>query len=265
MSNQPDKKETDDPRKETTSSETAAVVESLKNMGSAGLFGLLTMIIPPVGLFFLITYAKRTRPWIESLGLAGPVVVAVLMMLLAGFAIMPTQAFSVVIGVLFGPAFGLPLAALVAVSGAVGAAMIAYGWVYLVAEKKVMREIEAHPKARIIHHALVARGFFRTLGIVTLLRIPPNLPFATTSFVMASLRISFPAYTLGTLFGMAPRLIVATWIGYTLGDLDKVKDNPYRFWFLAISLVFSIIIVLLLSRWSKAALSKYEQDPQPAS
>ncbi|MCK4873495.1 MAG: TVP38/TMEM64 family protein [Phycisphaerales bacterium] len=230
----------------------------VKNLGAAGVFGVLTIILPLIGIGFMIAFMKKIQPWIESLGTAGAVVFSLMMMGLAGFAIMPTQALSIVVGIFFGATIGIPAASTVAVSGAVGAAIIAYGWVWIVAEKKVMEQIEVHPKARIVHHALVDRGFVGTLGVITLLRFPPNLPFALSNFVMASMRVNFPAYVLGTLVGMAPRLVICVWIGTMLGSLDQARENPYRFWFLAVTIVFAIAIFMVLSRWAKAALAKYE-------
>jgi uncharacterized membrane protein YdjX (TVP38/TMEM64 family) len=241
---------------------------SFRNMGFAGWLGLATMIIPPIGIGLLIRYTERVQPWIEGLGATGPVVVALLMMLIAGFALAPTQVSSVVVGVLFGASFGLVVASAVAIAGSVGAALVAYGWTWLLAEKKVMNEVEAHPKARIIHRALVGQSFGKQFGLITLLRIPPNLPFATSSFVMASLRVNVIAYALGTLIGMTPRLIVSVWIGSTLGSIGEAKSNPLKFWFLAVSLVFAIVIVLILGRWAKSALAKYDDaavQPPPAS
>ncbi len=260
--------QTTEPQPDTTNADAAATspevapepgtLEIIKNLGPAGVFGVLTIVIPPIGLAFMVYFMGKIQPWIESLGLWGPVAFAVIMMLMAGFSLMPTQAYSVFAGLLIGKAFGLGIGAIVAISGAVGAAMLMYGWVTLVARDKVMKQVETHRKARIIHHALVDRSFWEALGIVTLLRFPPSMPFALSGFVMASMRINFIAYSLGTLLGMAPRLTVCVWIGMTLGSLEEGKSNPYSFWFKIITVVMSVAIVLLLNHLAKKALAKYD-------
>ncbi|MFG0251624.1 MAG: TVP38/TMEM64 family protein, partial [Phycisphaerales bacterium JB038] len=228
-------------------SQDPSAVEIIKNLGPAGGFGVLTIIIPPIGLAFMVVFMEKIQPWIESLGVWGPLAFAGVMILMAGFSLMPTQVYSVFAGLLIGKAFGLLVGSLTAVGGAVGAAMLMYGWVTLVARDKVMKQIETHRKARIIHHALVDRGFWEELGIITLLRFPPSMPFALSGFVMTSMRVSFIAYSLGTLLGMAPRLIVCVGIGMTLGSLEEAKHNPYKFWFLIVTLVLAVGIVLLLN------------------
>ncbi len=260
--------QTTEPQPETSDAATAeiapedapepGVLEIIKNLGPAGVFGVLTIVIPPIGLAFMVYFMGKIQPWIESLGLWGPLAFAVIMMLMAGFSLMPTQVYSVFAGLLIGKTFGLGIGALTAVGGAVGAAMLMYGWVTLVARDRVMQQIETHRKARIIHHALVDRSFWEALGIVTLLRFPPSMPFALSGFVMTSMRINFIAYSLGTLFGMAPRLTVCVWIGMTLGSLEEAKHNPYRFWFMIVTLVLSVAIVLLLNHLAKKALAKYD-------
>lgn len=231
-----------------------------KGLGPAGFFGLLTIFLPPIGLLFMVAFMGRLQPWIEALGIWGPLAFAGFMIIMAGLSIMPTQVFSVFAGLLIGQTFGLLTGSMVAIGGAVGAAMLMYVWVSFVAKERVMRQVETHRKARIIHRALVDRGFLESLGIVTLLRFPPNMPFALSNFVMASMKVNFPAYCLGTLIGMSPRLAICVQIGMTLGSLDEATKNPYGFWFMVVTVALALIIVMILSHLAKKALAKYDPE-----
>jgi len=123
----------------------------------------------------------------------------------AGIGFLPTYGQSILGGWVFGLAAGFPGAML----GFVGGSMIGYGIAQRVSKRKVEELIEKNPKSKAVREALLGHGFWRTVGIVTLIRIPPNSPFALTNLMLASAGVGFLPYVLGTAIGMAPRTLLA--------------------------------------------------------
>jgi uncharacterized membrane protein YdjX (TVP38/TMEM64 family) len=138
----------------------------------------------------------------RPLGLALYTVVFVLG---AGLGFLPTYAQSILGGWVFGVGLGLPAALL----GFTGGGLLGYRVARRVSRDRVLALIETNPKARAIRDALVGRSPWRTVLIVTLLRLPPNSPFALTNLVMATTGVPLPAFLAGTFLGMLPRTAVA--------------------------------------------------------
>ena len=98
-------------------------------------------------------------------------------------------------------------------------------------------------------------------GRVTLLRLPPNSPFATTNFLMAATRVPLAAYLLGTLAGMAPRTAAVVYFGSGLSQLDL--KNHASLASLAVSLVLTIIVIAVIGRLANQALAKVTAAAAP--
>ncbi len=177
----------------------------LKRLGPAGLLGILWACVPGIAGFYLLAKLGTVSEWLHDQGTIGLGVYIGVFILTAGLGLLPTYAQAVVGGWVFGCALGIP-AALV---GFTGASILGYAVARLVSRDRVEEVIEENPKAQAIRAALVGRGFLRTLGIITLLRVPPNSPFAITNLVLASSGVRLTAYIPATLIGMAPRTAVA--------------------------------------------------------
>ncbi|MEM1424064.1 MAG: hypothetical protein AAGH64_08680, partial [Planctomycetota bacterium] len=91
-----------------------------------------------------------------------------------GSMILPTYAVSFVAGVFF----GLPGGVAVALTGATCGALLGYGWGCLLARGRVMSVIERHEKASVIRRAIIDRTLLQEVGMVALIRLPVNSPFA---------------------------------------------------------------------------------------
>jgi uncharacterized membrane protein YdjX (TVP38/TMEM64 family) len=176
-----------------------------RTLGPPGLLGLAWAAAPAVCGTLLLASLGPLSQWLLYHRPIGLGVFTALFVLGAGLGFLPTYAQSILGGWVFGVAAGLP-AALV---GFAGGGLLGYTIARRVSRDRVEALIERNPRARAIREALIGRGPWRTLLVVTLLRLPPNSPFALTNLVMAATGVPLPAFLVGTVLGMLPRTAVA--------------------------------------------------------
>lgn len=188
------------------SPETMRIPSSLaRTLGPTGLLGFAWTAAPAVCGTLLLASLAPVSEWLLYHRPVGLALYTVVFVLGAGLGFLPTYAQSILGGWVFGVALGLPAALL----GFTGGGWLGYATARRVSRDRVEALIERKPKARAIRDAFVGRGPFRTLLVVTLLRLPPNSPFALTNLVMATTGVPLPAFLGGTLLGMLPRTAVA--------------------------------------------------------
>jgi uncharacterized membrane protein YdjX (TVP38/TMEM64 family) len=164
----------------------------------------------PLGFSVLLfAYLGEVSEWLRGHGAAGATVGAAAFAVAAGTGILPTYAQAVLMGWVFGTATG----AGVSVAGYVGGAVIGWSFSRLVAGDAVRRAIDGHPRWGVVRSALVDASPLRTMGLVALLRFPPNSPFAFTNLVLAATGVRFVPMIAGSVVGMLPRTVFACWIG----------------------------------------------------
>ena len=191
-----------------------------KGLGPTAILAILWTASPGLLGFVLLANIGPIRDSIDKFDpLTGWLMYILIFMLSAGVGFLPTYGQSVLGGWVFGFAKGFPGA----MCGFVGGSMIGYAIAGRVSKHKVEQMIKANPKASAVRDALVGHGFWRTVGIVTLLRLPPNSPFALSNLAMASAGVSFLPYVIGTALGMAPRTAVAVFIA-ALARREGAKD-----------------------------------------
>ena len=238
-----------------------------RKLGPAGWLGVFAAVMPAIGGIVLIGSYEVVSPWLQSHELSGVGLYVIAFILLAGFALLPTYAQAGLGGWAFGFFMGLPAALL----GFFGASLIGYELGKRASGDRVMTLLDQHSKWRAVRDALVGEelGFFKTLGMVTLIRLPPNSPFAITNIVLSSVRVPRVPYALGTLFGMAPRtgvvVFLAAQIQGSAFDKDAVS-KPWWYWVAAIGSSLLMIIVLYVvgsravARVGKSGNSSSETD-----
>lgn len=229
----------------------------IKALGPAGVLAVLWLIAPAALGFTLLAYLGPVSDWLLSTGAAAPLLFALIFAVTSGLGLLPTYAQAVLGGWVFGIAIGLP-AALV---GFIGGSLIGWCIARLVSRRRVEDAIERHAQSRVIRTALVGHGFWRTMGIVTLIRIPPNSPFALTNLAMAACGVRLPAYTIGTALGMTPRTAVIIAIaaaGSASGakDLQEFIGDGPGFWVFAGGIVAMIVVFAVIASIAKKALAK---------
>ena len=88
--------------------------------------------------------------------------------------------------------------------------------------------------------------------VVTLVRIPPNSPFALSNGAMAAARVPIGAYLVGTLVGLAPRTAVAVRAGSHLSTLDFSRRDALGS--AAVTIVVSMLVLGILGWFARRAL-----------
>ena len=193
---------------------------------------------------------------INAVGIAlAALIIALLFALFTGSALLPTYALSFASGVFFGPVWG----SLVAMFGVTFGALVGYAWGSVLARKRVMRVVEANPRVKLIRSAIVDRSLKDELVAVTLIRIPPNSPFALTNLIMSSLHVRLMPYFVGTLIGIAPRTLIAVFLGVGIGEIAEAKSAGGRLRIgisVAVGLAVFYFIYRLFSRWVKERLAQ---------
>ncbi len=223
-------------------------------VGPAALLGLAWTSMPAVlGIMLLANIAPisdllHTNKTVGWFGYVAVFIVS------AGVGFLPTYGQSILGGWVFGFAAGFPGAML----GFVGGSIIGYAIAHRVSRHKVEDLLESNERSRAVRDALIGHGFWRTLGIVTLIRVPPNSPFALTNLVMASAGVKMLPYTLGTLIGMAPRTGIAVAFaaaGRATGARDIqefIEEQPW--WVVPAGVVVFVVVLGVIGLIANKAL-----------
>jgi uncharacterized membrane protein YdjX (TVP38/TMEM64 family) len=169
--------------------------------------GILWSTLPGiVGIMLLV----QLQPVSESLRGRGPEGIALFTLLAAlcsGVGILPTFSQAILGGWVFGFAWGAPAA----LAGFAGGALVGRAISLMVAGSAIAEMIDAKPRSRVIRDALVNADQRKTLLYVTLLRLPPNSPFAFMNLALTGSGVRMVPYIIGTVIGLAPRTLVAAW------------------------------------------------------
>lgn len=234
--------------------EKESVSAIIKRLGPAAWLGIAWTIMPAVaGITLLVKMGTATR-WLvgtaEEPGLSRPAGLAVyitIFIVTAGLGVLPTVSQAILAGFAFGIVWGFP-AALV---GFAGASMIGYFVAGRVARKKVENEIQNHPKAAIIRDAFLRHGKMRALLILTLIRVPPNSPFALTNYAMSVSGVKLVPFMIATIVGMAPRTFAAVWIGAQVDSWDEVQKPK---WLIIGGIILAVVILIGLGQIANKAV-----------
>jgi uncharacterized membrane protein YdjX (TVP38/TMEM64 family) len=235
------------------SSGSAETADLARRLGPAGILGIVWTFLPAVCGTTLLVYADTVGAWLRAHEANGPVIYAGGFIVLSGLGILPTYASAILGGWAFGFAVGFPAA----LAGFVGGSLLGYGIARKASGDRVKRIIAEKPTWRAVHDALVGGSYAKTLGIITLLRVPPNSPFALTNLVLASVKVPLSAYVVGTLVGMAPRTAVVLYIATLFRDMsakEAAKQTPW--WYYAIMIGASLVVLLVIGMIAKAALAR---------
>jgi uncharacterized membrane protein YdjX (TVP38/TMEM64 family) len=175
----------------------------------------------------------------------------------AGCGLLPTYSQAI----LAGYAFGVPIGFAAAWIGFGGASMVGFLIARSFARRRVEREIERNLKARAVRDALLGSGFWRALLIVTLVRMPPNSPFALMNLVLTASGVKKRIFLIGTLVGMAPRTFAAVLIGSQITDWSDVEKPR---WMIIGGIVLTLAVLGVIGTIANNALKRLT-GPRPES
>lgn len=240
--------------------ETGATGALMQRLGPAGPMALVATLMPGVGGFALLWYISPVGVWIQDQQGLGYVIYIVCFAIFSGLALLPTWVQAALGGWAYGFGGGYPAA----LAGFIGGSVVAYATAGRVSGDRVVKVIDENPKWRAIREALVGGGFWKTLGLVTLVRIPFNSPFALMNLLMATTGVRKLPYFLGTVIGMAPRTAVYVWVAAGIQELSKegVKDAKPGWWIWA-GLAGTLVVVFVISHIANKAVARVAGIPQP--
>jgi uncharacterized membrane protein YdjX (TVP38/TMEM64 family) len=210
------------------------------------------MVMPPVSGMVLLGTLHEVGPWLRTHGELGLVAYVVGFTVLGGLALLPTYAQSM----LGGWAFGVPTGTVAALVGFVGAALVSYGLSRRVSGDRLARLLAQQTRWNAVYEALVRSGFWKAVLIITLLRLPPNAPFAASNVAMSALNVPVVPFGLGTLLGLAPRTSAVVLLGASLSQLDY-SSRPAVGWFIG-GLVLTVVALGALGLIANRALRAVE-------
>ncbi len=227
----------------------------IRRAGPASALALGALILPPLGSVVLFTYMNTIGTWLRGHEDIGLVMYAAGFAILSGLALLPTYASAILGGWAFGFALGFPAA----LAGFLGGALIGYTICRSVSQDRVEKIIAEKPTWKAVRDALVGGGFWRTLGIVALVRVPPNSPFALTNLVMASVKVPPLPFALGTLIGMAPRTGLVLFLAVQLRDglaaADAAKQGQ-PWWVYAVGIAVTLVVLVVIATIAKHAIAR---------
>jgi uncharacterized membrane protein YdjX (TVP38/TMEM64 family) len=198
----------------------------VRRLGAAGPLAIIAAALPAIGFVTLLSTLRIVGPWLKAQNGLGLALYVLVFAVCSGLAIFPTNAQSILGGWAFGFAVGFPAA----MGGVLGGGLIGYTVARRATGDRVVRLIAEQPKWKAVHDALLGGRFWKTLLVITLVRLPPNSPFAITNLVLAATRAPLAAYTLGTLLGLAPRTAAAVFLAARFKELSFAEAQPIWMW-----------------------------------
>lgn len=233
--------------------------EVLRRLGPVGILAGVWGVLPGImGIVLIVRYLDDVSAWLQARGPFGVVIFIGGFMISAGFGLLPTYAQAVLAGWVFGAALGIPAA----LAGFTGAALIGFVIARTVSGERVERLVADHPRASVVRSALIGRGFLPTLGIVSLVRLPPNSPFSFTNLLLAGTGVPLAPYIAGTVIGMTPRtaivaaLAAAAAASGSADIVDFLAEKRNRWMFVG-GLVATVIMLAVIGRIANRALERF--------
>ena len=235
--------------------------EEKRDLVGVGILAGAWALVPAGIGFLLLAYLGEVSDFytgvIESQGLWIAVALyAIVFGLTAGSGLLPTYAQAI----LGGWAFGMVAGTVGAMIGILVGTALGHQVARLISGPRVEAIIERRPQVVAIRDALVDAGLVRSAGIVALLRLSPNSPFALTNLILGGVKTSLIATLLGTGVGMLPRTAIAVGIATAAaadGSRDLVEVVKERGPVVTVvGLLVLVISIAVIAAIGKAALRR---------
>jgi uncharacterized membrane protein YdjX (TVP38/TMEM64 family) len=208
-------------------------------------------ILPMLGALVLYGTLTLTGPWLRDQ--PGSIYLFIFgFILLAGLAIIPTNALMILAGFAYQWLWG----GLAAWCGFAGAALVGFVIGRLFTGERATTLIASNPRWQAVYQVLIGAGASRALVLVTLLRLSQS-PFSLTNFVLAAVRTPWLVYLAGTLIGVFPRVAIGGYVGSHLAVLDFSKGSNIVL--MVVGIVFTIIVFGVIATLASRALERVTQ------
>ena len=223
------------------------VQKVFRRLGPAGPLAVIAASMPIIAGFAVLGSLPWVGGWLKvHPGLGGLLYVSCYAVF-GGLGFLPTYAYSALGGYSFGFGKGLALA----LASYTAASVIAYVVARRASGGRVLEMIGEHPRWQAVYEALLGSGLGKTLLIVTLLRLPPNSPFALTNLVMASTRVHPVAFLVGTVAGITPRTGVVVFMAALYG-----LEHKQPFWLYAVGIVVTLVVLGVIGHLANQAIAR---------
>ena len=235
----------------------AKAAEAFRASGPAGMLAIAWTAMPAILGFVLLAKLGPVSEWLTAQGYLGILIYMAVFAVTAGFGLLPTYAQAILGGWVFGTAIGIP-AALV---GFTVAAAIGWSLARMISGSRVEHLLRKHRKADAIRKALIGRSTLRTFGIITLIRIPPNSPFALTNLLIAACGVRLGMCILATAIGMLPRTAIAVVFAAAAQstgakDIQTFVKDGLGIWVLICGVVVMLIVLMIITSIGQKALDR---------
>jgi uncharacterized membrane protein YdjX (TVP38/TMEM64 family) len=188
--------------------------------------------------------------WVQQLGPIG-VIVFIAAYALATVLFLPGWIFTVGAGLVYGVIGGT----LVALTGAVIGATLAFIIARYLLRKHIETYTKRNPRFKAIDDAIGRNGW----KIIGLLRLSPLIPFNLSNYFYGITSVSLKAYVAVSAIGMIPGTLLYAYLG-AIGKAgisgEKTQHSVAQYVLLGVGLVATIAVTVLVSRIAQNALKK---------
>lgn len=190
-------------------------------------------LLSPVG-----TWIDAFRGWVESLGIWGVLVFA-LVYILATIVLLPCAPLSIVAGLAYG-VWAFPLVIVAAMTGA----SLAFQIGRHLARERVRSWAMDHPRGDAVIDAVSEQGW----KVVLLLRLSPLIPFNVQNYLFGVTAISFTQYAIATAVGILPGAALFISIGAFGHGAEDNEGRTLNWILFGVGLAATILAAILVSR-----------------
>lgn len=226
------------------------IVDLIREAGALGPLALYTVAMPAISVPVLIATQASWFPALDEGGTAVVPLYVIGAALLVGLSLIPTHAVSLVAGLLYGVGAG----SAVAMGSVMLGAAVGYGALRPLVRRRALAGLERRPRAAAVLNALVNSDARRTIGLVALVRLSPVMPFAATNLLMASAGVGAREFLVGSLLGLAPRVIAVVFVGAGLSELDLSQSLDTTWWI--VGMVATVVTLVVIGRAAKRVLDE---------
>ncbi len=224
---------------------------------AAGVLGVAWAVFPALLGFWLLAEIGVVSEWLEAHSEGGIWIYIGVFALSSGLGLLPTYAQSILGGWVFGLAAGIPAA----MGGLLGGAVVGYLIGRLVARQSIETFIAKRPRSAVVRESLIGHGYWKSVLVVTLLRMPPNSPFALSNLAMAAAGVRLGPFLMGTALGTLPRSAVVVGLAHAASsagatDIQSFVKQPGGGWILAAGVVTTVVVIAIIGAMAKAALRR---------
>jgi uncharacterized membrane protein YdjX (TVP38/TMEM64 family) len=195
----------------------------------------------------------RLLDWLDKLGIRGPLLFIVLMMVVVVF-LLPGVFFTTGAGFVFGVLEGT----IYVVLGTTLGAMLAFLIARHLFGARASRFVLDHARLRLVSEELTPHSW----KIVLLTRLVPFFPFKLSNYFFGLTQFPLRGFAAGTFVGIIPLSLHNVWLGsiaagITVPGAHSAPATPYEWVLYGGGFLATVGLVVYLSRLSRRALAKY--------